>query len=99
MLEADPNWGATLSAHLFLQLLIMRTGLLKQIPRIPCPPGPPGHRGQNPGAAATRKLYDALSKLRQNWHELPGYAHDSQLEPDHTLLDETLMGWIGKHGK
>ncbi len=43
---------------------------------------------------ATRKFYDALASSDKTWKSYPGYAHDSELEADRSLMDNDIVGWI-----
>jgi alpha-beta hydrolase superfamily lysophospholipase len=47
--------------------------------------------------AASHKLYETLTSSDKTWKTYPGYCHDSEFEPDRSLLDNDLVTWIAEH--
>lgn len=98
MLAEDTYWQRAQTATFMLQILQMRTAILKQASRITVPALVlQAEEDKAVVPDATRKLYETLASSDKTWRSYPGYAHDTELEHDRALLDNDIVGWIKAH--
>jgi alpha-beta hydrolase superfamily lysophospholipase len=99
MLVADPYWVRQRSASFYFQIAVRLKGqMLRQARRVRAPAlviQADADRSVVP--AASRKCYQALGSTDKSWKPLPGFEHDSELEPQRDPLDNEIAGWIARH--
>ena len=98
MLQADPFWRRQETASFFFQISLMRLAILKKAASITIPAlVMQAEADKSVVPAASHKLYETLTSSDKTWKTYPGYCHDSEFEPDRSLLDNDLVTWIAEH--
>ncbi len=98
MLQADSFWGRKETASFLFQIFLMRSALLDKAKLIAIPAiviQAEGDKFVVP--QASHKLYETLTSKDKTWKTLPNYEHDSEFEQERSLLDNTVVAWIGLH--
>jgi len=100
MLQADTFWRRTQTSSFLVQILQMRLAVMRLAKSITLPVLVlQAEEDKSVLATATRKFYDALASGDKTWKSYPGYAHDSELEADRSLMDNDIVDWIRTYGK
>ncbi len=95
MLEADPFWRRSLTATFLVQILFMRLAVLKLAKKITLPALVlQAETDKSVRASATRTFYEALGSSAKTWVSYTSYYHDTELEDDHSQLDDDIVSWI-----
>ncbi len=95
MLKADTYWVREETASFLFQITNMRMAALGQARKIRIPALIiQAEEDRSVVAAASKKAYDALASADKTWKTYPGYAHDSELEAERTLLDDDIAQWV-----
>jgi alpha-beta hydrolase superfamily lysophospholipase len=95
MLQADTFWRRTQTSSFLVQILQMRLAVMKLAKSITLPALVlQAEEDKSVLITGTRKFYDALASSDKTWKGYPGYAHDSELEADRSLMDNDIMDWI-----
>jgi alpha-beta hydrolase superfamily lysophospholipase len=95
MLQADTFWRRTQTSSFLVQILQMRLAVMRLAKSITLPVLMlQAEEDKSVLATATRKFYDALASSDKTWKSYPGYAHDSELEADRSLMDDDIVEWI-----
>ena len=95
MLQTDPFWRRVQTASFLLQILLMRSAVLKQARRITTPAlVMQAEADKAVVAEASHKFYEALAG---RWKTYFGYAHDSEFEDDRSKMDNDIVTWLLEH--
>ncbi len=95
MLQADTFWRRTQTSSFLVQILQMRLAVMKLAKSITLPALIlQAEEDKSVLITGTRKFYDALASSDKTWKSYPGYAHDSELEADRSLMDNDIVAWI-----
>jgi len=98
MLQADSFWRRSETASFWVQILLMRQGVLGKAKQVTLPAlVMQAEADKAVVVAATRKLYETLASSDKTWKTYPNYAHDSEFEQERSLLDTDLVAWISSH--
>lgn len=99
MLDADGYWVRAESAAFLVQIAVkMRGGVLKQAKQVSVPALVlQAEHDKSVVPAKSHAAFEALASEDKTYTVLPGYAHDSELEADRTLLDDTIATWVRAH--
>ncbi|MBA2393139.1 MAG: alpha/beta hydrolase [Ktedonobacteraceae bacterium] len=98
MLQADTFWRRTQTSSFLVQILQMRLAVMKLAKSITLPALVlQAEEDKSVLITGTRKFYDALASSDKTWKGYPGYAHDSELEADRSLMDNDIVDWIRAH--
>jgi alpha-beta hydrolase superfamily lysophospholipase len=98
MLDADTFWRKDETASFLFQIFLMRSGLLDKAKHITIPTLViQAEADKSVVPEASHKLYETLASKDKTWKMLPNYEHDSEFEQDRSLLDNTVVAWIGLH--
>jgi alpha-beta hydrolase superfamily lysophospholipase len=98
LLNDDRYWVSQQSKAFLVQLLGLRSGLIKQAKQVRAPALVlQSEQDRSVSQRHTRKLYNALGSQDKLWKTYPGYAHDFEFEPERTTLDNDLADWILRH--
>ena len=98
MLQADSFWRREETASFFFQIFFMRLAILKKAASITIPAlVMQAEADKSVVPEATHKLYETLTSSNKTWKTYPRYCHDSEFEPDRSLLDNDLVTWIAEH--
>lgn len=101
MLNADSYWVRAESAAFLVQIAVkMRGGVLKQARQVRLPALVlQAELDRSVVPAKSRAAYEALASQDKTYTVLPGYAHDSELEADRSLMDDTIAAWVREHAR
>ncbi len=98
MLNADTFWQLKETSSFFFQIILMRSGMLAKAKQITIPTLViQAEEDKSVVPEASHKLYETLVSKDKTWVSLPNYEHDSEFEPDRSLLDNTIAAWINQH--
>jgi alpha-beta hydrolase superfamily lysophospholipase len=98
MLQEDTFWTRKMTATFLLQILFMRIAVPKLAKNISIPALVlQAEQDKAITIPASRTFYEVLASRDKTWISYPAYAHDSQLEADHTQLDDDIVNWMHKH--
>jgi alpha-beta hydrolase superfamily lysophospholipase len=95
MLNADTYWCRKQTASFLFQIFRMRLAALKMAKLI-TKPGlvMQAEADKSVVNEASHNLYETLASKDKMWKTFPAYAHDSEFEADHSLLDNEVVTWI-----
>jgi esterase/lipase len=98
MLNADTYWCRKQTASFLFQIFRMRLATLKKAKLI-TKPGLVMQTEADKSVVneASYNLYGTLTSKDKTWKTFPGYAHDSELEADRSLLDNEVVTWIREY--
>lgn len=98
MLNADTFWRLKETSSFFFQIFLMRSGILAKAKQIAIPALViQAENDKSVVPEASHKLYETIASKDKAWIALPHYEHDSEFEPDSSLLDNTIASWIKEH--
>ena len=98
MLNADTYWCRKQTASFLFQIFMMRLATLKKAKIITKPAlVMQAEADKSVVSEASHNLYETLASKQKNWKSFPGYAHDSELEEDRSLLDNEVVAWLLEH--
>jgi alpha-beta hydrolase superfamily lysophospholipase len=98
MLLADPYWRRKQTASFLFQIFIVRLAAHRKAKSIAIPAFiMQAELDKSVVAKAAYQVYESLTISDKKWKTYPGYAHDSEFEPDRSLLDNDLATWIQQH--
>lgn len=98
MLDKDTYWRRAETSSFFFQILQMRSAILSKAKRITIPALVlQAEKDKSVIIEASHDLFNALASPVKTWQTYPTYAHDSELEADHSQMDDDIVEWIGKH--
>jgi len=98
LLNADTYWVREETASFLYQITRMRMASLSQAKEVRAPTLViQAEEDRSVIPAASKRAYDALGSADKTWKTYPGYAHDSEFEPDRVALDDDIAQWVNQH--
>lgn len=98
LLTEDPYWVYDRTTGFYWQILQMRNRTLSSAAKITLPVLVLQAEGDlTVVPKATRKAFERIASKDKTYTTYPGYGHDSQFEPDRTVMDNDIVTWINKH--
>ncbi len=97
-LQSDPLWVRNRTKGFYWQITQMRGQTLRLAAQITLPTLVL-QAGQDKAVtiSGTRQAFDRLASADKTYLPLPGYDHDSEFQPDRSLMDTAITNWIAKH--
>lgn len=98
LLQSDPYWVFARTKGFYWQILGMRGKTLSLAAKITIPALVlQAEKDLSVTIPGTKQVYARLASADKTYTELPGYGHDSEFEPDHSLMDNAISTWIKRH--
>lgn len=98
LLNDDTYWVREETASFLYQITRMRMAALSQARLVRAPALViQAEQDRSVIPAASKRAFDALGSADKTWKTYPGYAHDSEFEPDRVALDDDIAQWVKQH--
>ncbi len=99
LLNADTYWVREETVTFLYQITRMRLAAVGQARQVRVPALViQAEQDRSVIPAASKRAFDALGSKDKTWKTYPGYAHDSEFEPDRVALDDDIAEWVKTHG-